>query len=387
MSSLTANLEVGRVIGDYEIISLIGQGGMGKVFKVRNLISDRPEAMKVLLPDIDPNRDLVERFLREIKVVAGLEHPNIASLRTALRVGNQVLMIMELVDGSSLNDVLRVGRLDVTRAVNITYQVLNALSHAHRSGVIHRDVKPTNILVGIGDRVKLTDFGIASRTGDPKLTAAGTALGSLYYMSPEQMKAMPLDARSDLYSVGATLYEMITGIRPVPGESFYSILKAHAETRPRPPIDLVPGISKALSYVVQKSLEKAPESRFQTADDFRSALIGVSSANDAMVPAEPTAEARPMFQTPLSREPLRESPTPAQGEVRKGPSDTGSKSWDPVVLETARKNLAVYIGPMAKVIVSRAAKTARTTEELYRSLANEINSPADREKFLRSVPL
>jgi serine/threonine protein kinase len=386
MSSLPAHLEVGRVIGDYEIVSLIGQGGMGKVFKVRNLISDRTEAMKVVLPDLDPSPDLVERFLREIKVVAGLEHPNIASLRTALRVGNQVLMIMELVDGCSLNDLLRTGPLGMTRAVNVTCQVLNALSHAHHLGVIHRDVKPSNILVGIGDHVKLTDFGIASRSGDPKLTAAGTALGSLYYMSPEQMKAMPLDARSDLYSVGATLYEMITGIRPVPGESFYSILKAHTETKPRPPIDVAPGISRALSNVIQKSLEKSPEVRFQTADDFRAALIGVGSASHATFP-EPMAEARPMFQTPLSRDTVVSSHTPPLGEVRKAPSDTGSKSWDPAVLETARKNLAVYIGPMAKVIVSRAAKIARTTEELYRALANEINSPTDREKFLRSLPL
>jgi len=239
----------------------------------------------------------------------------------------------------------------------------------------------------MGDRVKLTDFGIASRSGDPKLTAAGTALGSLYYMSPEQMKAMPLDARSDLYSVGATLYEMITRTRPVPGESFYSILKAHTETKPRPPIDLVPGISQAFSNAVQKSLEKAPELRFQTADDFRAALIGVSSGSQATVAAEPMADARPMFQPPLSRKTVVSSHTPPQREARKVPSETGSKSWDPVVLEAARKNLAVYIGPMAKVLVSRAAKTSRTAEELYRALAAEISSPADREKFLRSLPL
>jgi serine/threonine protein kinase len=386
MSSHPIHLQVGNLIGDYEIVSLLGQGGMGKVFKVRNLISDRTEAMKVLLPDLDPSPELVERFLREIKVVAGLEHPNIASLRTALRVGPQLLMIMEYVDGSSLNDLLRAGRIDVKRAVHITYQVLNALSHAHRIGVVHRDVKPSNILVGSGDCVKLTDFGIASRTGDPKLTAAGTALGSLYYMSPEQMKALPLDARSDLYSVGATLYEMITGIRPVPGESFYSILKAHTEAKPRPAMDLVPGIASALSFVVQKSLEKAPEDRFQTADDFRAALIGVSSGNSATVHAQPHVEGHPVFQPSVNRERPPALNTLPRGESPKPPSEPGSTSWDPVVLETARKTLAVYIGPMAKVLVSRAAKTARTTEELYKALAAEIVSPADRDKFLRSLP-
>src|SRR5215469_8076419 len=119
MSSLPAHLEVGTVIGDYQIVSLIGQGGMGKVFKVRNVISDRTEAMKVLLPDLDPRADLAERFVREIKVVAGLEHPNIASLRTALRVGNQLLMIMEFVEGHSLNDLMAVARFDEARAINV----------------------------------------------------------------------------------------------------------------------------------------------------------------------------------------------------------------------------------------------------------------------------
>ena len=386
MSSLPAHLEVGKVIGDYQIVSLIGQGGMGKVFKVRNLISDRTEAMKVLLPDLDPSPELAERFLREIKVVAGLEHPNIASLRTALRSGNQLLMIMEFVDGHSLNELLAIDRFDETRAVHIANQVLNALAHAHRLGVVHRDVKPSNILVGLGDRVKLTDFGIASRTGDPKLTAAGTALGSLYYMSPEQMRAEPLDARSDLYSVGATLYEMITGIRPVPGESFYSILKAHAETRPKPMIHLVPGITPALSSVAERSLEKAPQSRFQSAEEFQAALHGVKSAPRSADLEETAPEPPLVFRPPTNPNRTPSGTTPPSGQIAKPPSETGSKSWDPAVLETARKNLAVYIGPMAKVLVSRAAKTARSTEELYRALAAEISVPSDREKFLRSLP-
>jgi serine/threonine protein kinase len=386
MSSLPAHLEVGTVISDYQIVSLIGQGGMGKVFKVRNLISDRTEAMKVLLPDLDPRPDLAERFLREIKVVAGLEHPNIASLRTALRVGNQLLMIMEFVEGQSLNEMLAVGRFDEARAINVTSQVLNALAHAHRLGVVHRDVKPSNILVGSGDRVKLTDFGIASRTGDPKLTAAGTALGSLYYMSPEQMKAEPIDARSDLYSVGATLYEMITGIRPVPGESFYSILRAHAETRPKPMIHVVPGITSALSRVVERSLEKSPEGRFQTAEEFQVALRGLDSEAQTVDFLATAPEPRLVFRPPTNPNRTPSGNTPPSGQVAKAPSETGSKSWDPAVLETARKNLAVYIGPMAKVLVSRAAKTARNTEELYRALATEISVPSDREKFLRSLP-
>jgi len=382
MSSHPLQLQVGSFIGDYEIVSVVGQGGMGKVFKVRNVLSDRIEAMKVVLPDLEGSGELVERFLREIKVVARLEHPNIACLRTALRVGNQVLMVMEFVDGSSLSAMLKGGQLDVTRAVNITLQVLSALGHAHQLGVVHRDVKPANILVGVGEQVKLTDFGIASRSGDPKLTAAGTAVGSLYYMSPEQMKAESVDARSDLYSVGATLYEMVTGRRPVPGESFYSILKAHSEQKPIPVVEFVPQMPRALSNIIERSLEKTPQARFQSAEDFRAALMTLGFEKQ---PLEPPAEARPDPETLISRS-WSPAPTMMRQTLAKTTSGTESKAWDPVMLENVRKNLAVYIGPMAQVLVSRAAKTARTTEELYRTLASEIAEPSDREKFLRSQP-
>lgn len=363
---------------------------MGKVFKVRNLISDRAEAMKVLLPGLEAGPEIVERFLREIKVVAGLEHPNIASLRTAFRAGSQVLMVMEYVEGQSLDDLLKQGRLELGRAVHLTYQVLNALSYAHRLGVVHRDVKPSNILVATGDRVKLTDFGIASRSGDPKLTAAGIALGSLYYMSPEQMKAQSLDARSDLYSVGATLYEMITGRRPVQGDSFYAILKAHTDEKPLPAIRLIPEMTPALSYIIERSLEKMPDARFQSADEFRAALISLGPTTRPSTPAQAVSaarrvsEARPVVEAPVS--PNWSPVTPSRGESMRVPPDTGSKSWDPAMLENVRRNLAVYIGPMAKVLVGRAAKNARTMEELYQALAAEISSPTDREKFLRTQP-
>ncbi|PYX87083.1 MAG: serine/threonine protein kinase, partial [Acidobacteria bacterium] len=202
MPSQPISLDIGTTIGDYEVVALLGRGGMGKVYKVRNVISDRVEAMKVLLPDTEATPELAERFIREIKVVASLDHRNIASLRTALRVDSQLLMVMECVEGTSVDQKLRVGKIGVGQVVHYMTQVLDALAYAHRRGVIHRDVKPSNILIGPDDNVKLTDFGIASRAGDPRLTATGMALGSLYYMSPEQVRAMSLDARSDLYSVG-----------------------------------------------------------------------------------------------------------------------------------------------------------------------------------------
>jgi serine/threonine-protein kinase len=385
---MPTHLEVGTIIGDYRIESVIGRGGMGKVFKVRNLLSDRIEAMKVLLPDTDPRPDLVERFLREIKVVAALEHPGIASLRTALRVNDQILMIMELVEGASLHRHMQEGNIAPARAVRFTQQTLEALAYAHRHGVVHRDIKPSNILIGADDRAKLTDFGIASRSGDPRLTGEGVALGSLFYMAPEQMKAESVDARSDLYSVGVTLYEMLTGQPPVQGTSFYSILKAHMEGRPRPATELTPDISPELSRIVAKSLEKMPEARFQTAEEFHTALSGLhlNTGTDAVAPR--ILGVQGMFDAPTATTPLPMQTTPRPGATpTPPPSLTTSKSWDPALLENARKNLAVFVGPMAKVLVNRAAKNARNVAELYQTLAAEIANPSDRDKFLRSQPL
>ena len=394
MNFLPVSLEIGTTIGDYQIVSVLGRGGMGKVFKVRNLLSDRVEAMKVLLPGVDPSPELVERFLREIKVVAGLEHPGIAALRTALRVNNQILMIMEYVEGNSLQEMLQQGRIEPVRAVRFTRQVLEALGYAHRRGVVHRDVKPPNILVDVDDRVKLTDFGIASRSGDPKLTGAGIALGSLHYMSPEQMKAEALDARSDLYSVGVTLYEMVTGQAPVQGNSYYAILKAHLEDKPRPAAELVPELTPKLSRIIDKSLEKMPSARFQTAEEFQAALIEFDrgGSSEAAAPMRLREQAVSSASLQRSGTPAPGTPAHMSANVESTPpagmkSDMGVKLWDPAVLENVRKNLAVYVGPMAKVLVSRAARNARNLEDLYRALATEIGSPADREKFLRSQPL
>jgi serine/threonine-protein kinase len=269
------SFQMGDKVGDYQIIGLLGAGGMGRVYKVKNLISDRIDAMKVLLPDLANEPELADRFVREIKVLASLNHPNIAGLHTAFRLENQLLMIMEFVQGTTLEDKLRNGPLPLNDAIDYASQVLSALGYAHSQGVIHRDIKPANMMLTPENVVKLMDFGIAKSKTDRKLTKTGTTMGSLYYMPPEQVQGTDLDARSDLYSLGVSLYEMVTGSRPFKGQSDYDLMVAQLQKTPLPPIDIQPELPKALNDIIMTSLEKDPARRFQSAEGFRFALQSV----------------------------------------------------------------------------------------------------------------
>lgn len=272
------NFEHGSRVGDYQIIQILGAGGMGRVYKVRNVLSDRAEAMKVLLPDMEGNLELADRFMREIKVQANLDHPNIAKLHTALRIENQLLMFMEYVEGTTLENLMQSGPLPVEKAVDFIAQVLIALSYAHSRGVIHRDLKPANMMITPSGVVKLMDFGIARMAADRKLTQTGSTVGSLYYMSPEQIQGMDLDPRSDLYSLGVTLYELVTGARPFQGDSDYSIMAAHLQGSPLPPIRISPNLPSGLNELILQALQKDPAKRFQTAAAFRTALLSLRKA-------------------------------------------------------------------------------------------------------------
>ena len=283
--------ETPKRIGDYEILGVLGSGGMGQVFKVRNVISERIEAMKILLPDLAGRQDLADRFLREIKVLAGLNHPNIAALRTALTLDNQLVMVMEYVEGITLATRLEQGPIPAADAVNYMDQVLGALSYAHRQHVIHRDIKPANMMLTPQGVVKLMDFGIARSGNDRSLTMTGTTMGSLYYMSPEQVKGQGTDERSDLYSLGVSLYEMVTGQPPFRADSDYSLMAAHLDQPPKPPIELRSDLPSALNEIILMAIAKEPAQRFQSADAFRNALNSTKGSLHTALPAGQTVPA------------------------------------------------------------------------------------------------
>jgi serine/threonine-protein kinase len=268
-------MEPKQRIGDYEVIEQLGRGGMGSVYRVRSLISDRVEAMKVLLPDLIGSQDVAARFQREIKVLAALDHPNIAQLRTALKLDNQLVMIMEFVEGQTIADRVKQGPIPTSEALAYIDQVLDALTYAHAQGVIHRDIKPANMMLTPEGVVKLTDFGVARSRNDEALTTTGTTTGSLAYMSPEQINGAAVDARSDLYSLGISLYEMVTGRRPFRAASEFAMMMAQLKEQPRPPIELQSDLSPQLNEIILTAIAKNPGQRFQSASDFRTALLNV----------------------------------------------------------------------------------------------------------------
>jgi eukaryotic-like serine/threonine-protein kinase len=317
-------LEVGSAIGDYQVIDILGAGGMGKVYKVRNVISDRVEAMKILLPDLAAMPELADRFLREIKVLAILDHPNIAQLRTAVRAANQLLMVMEFVDGETLEHRLRQGSLPLASALDYAAQALSALEFAHSHGVVHRDIKPANMMLTQSGVVKLMDFGIAKATADHKLTMTGTTMGSVYYMSPEQIQgAATLDGRADLYSMGITLYELVTGKRPFDGESQYSIMAAHLERAPVPPITLDPRLPQALNDAILMAVAKDSNARFQSAGAFRNALMGMAS----MIQAPTGPLASPTTSLPVAAAPIVAAAAPHAALPQTVAPASQSKRW------------------------------------------------------------
>jgi len=277
-------LETGTRVGDYEILALLGAGGMGQVYSARNIISGRTEAMKVLLPDFAAEPDLAARFTAEIRTLAGLDHPNIAQLRTAFQFENRLVMIMEFVEGVTLDKRASEAPIPVSDVIDYSMQVLSALSYAHSKGVTHRDIKPANIMLTSHGLVKLMDFGIAKSTNDLQLTRPGTTMGSVYYMSPEQVRGGTVDARSDIYSFGVTLYEMLTGRRPFQAETAYSVLNAQLTEAPAPPMQINPALSTELNNIVLRAMVKSPDGRFQTAEEFRAALRNVQR-----VQAQPTS--------------------------------------------------------------------------------------------------
>lgn len=358
--------EAGQVVGEYKIVRVLGRGGLGAVYEAMHLISQRAEAMKVMLPEQTGTPEMKERFRREIQLLASLNHPNIASLHNAFYLGDQLIMVMELVEGEDLRTRSRNSRIPMPMLMNFAMQVLAALDYAHARGVVHRDIKPANIMVSPAGLVKVLDFGIAISQGSVELTMAGSLIGSPLHMSPEQIRGEKATQQSDIYSLGVTLYELIAGRPPVNGATTYELMMAHLNKRPTPLAELRPDIPARLSDIISRSLEKEPAKRFATAAEFLDALRSQSMPDlDRTTTLSPTRHAHEVTTDRVNQ--------PATGPLT------------PPVDQLVR-HLATFIGPIAKVVVSRLAKQYTDLDRLYLEASKQIEKEAERKKFLATRP-
>jgi eukaryotic-like serine/threonine-protein kinase len=261
----------------YEIQRGIARGGMAQVYLARDQLLDRPVAIKVLFPEFARDPSFVERFRREAQAAANLNHPNIVGIYDWGQERGTYFIVMEYVEGRSLRDLIRAqGALPPAQVAEIGAEIAGALAFAHRSGVVHRDVKPGNVLMTAAGRVKVTDFGIARATqgnGGEALTQTGAVMGTATYFSPEQAQGLPVDGRSDVYSLGVVLFEMLTGEPPFSGDTPVAVAYKHVREAAPHPSDRVLDVPPDLDKIVVAAMEKDLDARYQSADDLRDDLV------------------------------------------------------------------------------------------------------------------
>src|SRR2546430_15219805 len=278
-----------EVLGDrYQLGDAIGRGGMATIYRGQDLRMDRIVAIKVLREVYSTDPKFVTRFQREAKAASALQHPNIVQVYDYGQTDGNYFIVMELVEGTDLRRYLRSrGVLAIDRAVIITHDIALGLGAAHRRGIVHRDVKPQNILVGRDGSIKLTDFGIASVYKDinaERLTTTGMTLGTVQYYAPEQAQGEIVNPAADVYALGIVMYEMLTGRPPFDGDTPVAVAMQHIQDAPLPPSQMNPNIPPALEEIILRCLEKVPEMRFPDGNVLAHALetLGETELNESM---------------------------------------------------------------------------------------------------------
>jgi serine/threonine-protein kinase len=448
-------------VGRYRVTGLLGRGAMGVVYLGHDAAIDRQVAIKTIhrrLLQGEEGDEWLARFRREVRAAGRCLHPNIVTVFEYGEEGGSPYIVMEYVQGRELRDYLQDRQpLPLANAVAVIVQVLQALGHAHACGVVHRDIKPGNIILLADGQVKVTDFGIARLDTVSGLTQGGMTVGTPGYMAPEQFRGEEADRRTDLYAAAVVLFELLTGLRPFAGRSASELMYQVLNEPPRRATALNPRLPLELDAVLERGLAKAPDDRFQDAAAFVAALEGlklvereVAADGSTLIrvapvqaPTPPPANTPPgwdaallaqieqqlvVYVGPVARMLVRKATLQVssprelvqhlaaaipgeqdrlmfQRRIRGvlggtigstvGTAGSGAVasqmsgslgSFDQAALERARQDLAVYLGPIAKVLVKQAAAKARTSQELYQQLAEHIPTAAERTAFLKRTP-
>jgi serine/threonine-protein kinase len=299
-----------KIAGRYEVEELVGHGGMSSVYKARDALLERHVALKILHEQYSADDDFVERFKREARSVAQLQHPNIVTVIDRGEADGRQYIVFEYIDGENLKEcVVRKGRLDNREALEVALEVAHGLAFAHQHGIVHRDVKPQNVLLNGDGNAKVTDFGIARTIEVDGMTQTGTVLGTSNYISPEQATGKRVDAHSDVYALGAVLYELLAGDVPFPGESFVAVAMKHIHEPPPNLLEVRGDVPPRVAAAVDRALAKDPEERFPTMDAFAEELEacladlehGVDGDRTMVIPAR---QRRPQPGRRMSRWPI-----------------------------------------------------------------------------------
>ena len=314
---------IGKQVQGYVIEDEVGRGGMAQVYRAHHRVLDRHSALKILLPELAGDENFVERFLREARAAARLEHPNIVPIYEIGQTDNgEYFLAMKYVDGATLRHVANAqkesGGLDLPAVIDYISQVASALDYAHANGIIHRDIKPGNVLIDSDGGALLTDFGIAQAAEDINVTHQGMLVGTPAYMSPEQAQGFPATAQSDVYALGVVVYELLTGTTPFPHRTPHAVLLGHISEPPLPVHDRNPELTPEMSAVVGKALAKVPEDRYPSAGEFAAALsMTIGDTPSIQLPAgvevETTPDPKTIIEQPAHRRLLPSSWLSEQG--------------------------------------------------------------------------
>jgi len=302
---------IGQIVGNYKIEEKLGEGGMGAVYKGVDTMLDREVAIKALRPELASQTSVVERFRTEAVTLAKLNHPNIATLYSMFRQGEELYMVLEFVRGETLDSIMQKrGALPAEEAIPVFCQVLDGIDHAHELGIVHRDIKPANMMLTEKGTLKVLDFGIARLLGSARMTRAGNIIGTLEYMAPEQVRGQETDGRSDLYALGMMLYEVLTGKLPFDTDNEFELMKSQTEFTPTPPREINPAIPVEVEAAIMKAIEKNPDDRFQTGGEFREVLLSAGFAENALMHGATGTFKRP--STRPSRPAISQTERPAE---------------------------------------------------------------------------
>jgi len=367
---MAERLEAGSRFGDYEILGVLGAGGMGVVYRARDVALERLVALKTLSPRLAEDPEFVQRFMREAKVVARLNHPNIVQIYNLGSVDNTYFLAMEFLDGQPLSQHLRGARWPEADAVGLVRQACRALALAHEQGIIHRDIKPDNLVLTKRGEIKLVDLGIAKQLDeDQALTQTGHSLGSPHYISPEQIRGeKSIDGRADIYSLGATFFHMVTGHCPFEADTAPVIMSMHMHDPMPDPRTFVPELSDGLCRVLSRMMAKQRDERYPDVESLDADLQRLLRGET------PVASGTTELPDGATRV------LPATIAVTGGQQPT---NYDSAVLGRLEEMLSGAIGPMAKVIVRQTARNSPTYEKLCDALARQLPAGSERDDFLR----